>query len=189
MVGQLYAAHLTRLIPGGNAQRVLAQCSTECRVDAKVAVVAFIAAERPIGQGDTRVRFKSYCAALLHQRTTQWRNHLSPARLCFGVTRILPLQHIARVFDDRILKSAAGAQERFAAFPRPANGVEDTRVIMIRTARHDPDSIALRQMRLAKLFSGDPFCFRSDVQPTGGTFNRKGNSLMGNRTGAVITDQ
>ncbi len=105
------------------------------------------------------------------------------------MTGILPAQYVARILDQRILESTAGAKKRLSGFTHPAECVKHAGIISIGATGHHPDGVAELQFWLIQSVSGDPLRFSGDIQPAGSTFNSKGNSLMGNRIGAVVTNQ
>src|SRR5260221_9299282 len=60
--------------------------------------------------------------------------------------RIRIAKDVARIFDKRVLKSAACAEKRHTVGPRKPNGAQSTLQAFVRTARHAPQTVEAMQL-------------------------------------------
>src|SRR4029453_9725140 len=87
------------------------------------------------------------------ERTRQWRNDMaSLSRRILTMPTVAPAEHVACVFDDRVLKAPAGAKKWRPALSRVANGKQCTFHAAIRTARYAPQSSEANDARDGNYF-------------------------------------
>ena len=187
---QLDGADLTLFIPAGDAQIALFQLSGKRAVHPVPAVVALFNALPAIGAGNQRIRPQLDDGGGLHQRTAKGSDHHPPFAVSFRMTGILPAEHVTGVFNHRVLKAAAGAEERDAVFAGIADRSKGPLRMTIRATGNDPDGIVLGQ-RLAgdDRRGGEPVIFHRLLQHGGSIVYRQGNGLMGNNIGVIIADE
>ncbi|GHK52435.1 hypothetical protein KPZU09_21710 [Klebsiella pneumoniae] len=113
---QLDGADLTLFIPAGDAQIALLQLRRKRAAHAVPAVVALFNALPAIGAGNQRIRPQLDDGRGLHQRAAEGSDHHPPFAVGFRMSGVLPAEHVAGVFNHRVLKAAAGAEERNAVF-------------------------------------------------------------------------
>jgi hypothetical protein len=103
---------------------------------------------------------------------------------------ISPAHNVARVFDNRVLESSAGAKERNAVFPRVAYSDKRAFGVFIGAGGNHPDSIVISEIVSGFYFAGgQPVITQRQLQYGGGIINRQGNRFMGNYIRVVITNQ
>ncbi|VFS25242.1 Uncharacterised protein [Enterobacter cancerogenus] len=106
------------------------------------------------------------------------------------MARIIPAQHVTRVFNQRMLEPAAGAQEGNAVFTRIARGNKGRLRVFIRACRHQPDGIVANQIfGTGQLGRRNPVVVRRELQNSGSVVNSQRDGLVRNNLGIVIADQ
>lgn len=187
---QLDGADLALFIPAGDAQIALLQLRGKRAVHPVAAVVALFNALPTIGAGNQRISPQLDDGSSLHQRAVEGSDHHPPFAVGFRMTGVLPAEHVTGVFNHRMLKAAAGTEERNAVFTGIADSDKRTFRVTIRAAGNDPDGIVLRQ-RVAggDRRGGEPVIFHRLLQHGGSIVYRQGNGLMGNNIGVIIADE
>jgi hypothetical protein len=102
---------------------------------------------------------------------------------------IFPTQHIARVLNDGVLKSATRTQKGLPVFTRPANGCKYAIVIEIRTSRHQPNRMVIGEGVLIELWRRDPVSADIKRERFCGQLYGGRDGLMRNSISTVIANQ
>ncbi len=104
--------------------------------------------------------------------------------------RIRPAQHVAGIFDDRVLKTTAGAQEWAFLLAGKTNRPQCAVGITVGAGGHAPEAVEGMQ------FGGrgdrvglQPVQLHVQAQGVGSLLQRHGDGLVGRYVGVVITDQ
>ena len=127
----------------------------------------------------------------LDQRASQRRDHRTRGvRRRFRVLGVGPAQDIARIFHDRVLEAAAGAEERERALAREADRPQRACHAAIRAGRHAPERVERRQHGVAvDRLRRQPAGFERRAEGARGERERARNGLMGSDAGIVVADE
>jgi hypothetical protein len=118
-----------------------------------------------VGFRDQRIFAQLNGIGFFHQRAGQRRNHHGAFGIRLGMCRIGPAQHITGILNQRMLESAAGAQERYAVFTRVARGDKGGLGVFIGAGRNQPDGIVAHQIfRAGQLRGGKPVVIGGEVK-------------------------
>lgn len=154
MSRQFDGAHVAFGVVAADDQREALQIDDEFRIDAEVAVVAFMGVQAAVGPRGAGVRLKNDVAGFFHQRAAKRSDHQPASAVGFRMTGVVPAHHVAGVLDDGVLKTAAGAEERHVVFPRMTDRHKGAVVVTIWAARHHPDGVEILQ----DVGGGQGFC-------------------------------
>ena len=101
-----------------------------------------------------------------------------------------PAQHVAGKFQHRMLKTAAGAEERSLLFAGKTNGAQGTSFAFVGAGRYAPETVEMRQRRIGvDLFGGQPFELHVAAGLFGDHAQRDGDRLVRGDLRVVIADQ
>lgn len=115
-----YRPNLTVIIPARNPQVALLQLAGKIGGNPVAAVVTLFNTVAAIGARDQRIGPQFNVVRLFYQRAAKRRDNHPAFGIGFRMCGIPPAHNVARVFDNRVLESSAGAKEWNAVFPRVA---------------------------------------------------------------------
>ena len=105
----------------------------------------------------------------------------------FGIS---PAQHIAGIFQHRMLKTAAGAEERSLLFAGEADRSQRTGLIAVGTGRYTPEAIEVCQRCVVvDAIGGQPLELYVQACVFGCHSEGDGNRLVGGDLRVLIADQ
>ncbi|MOA10344.1 hypothetical protein D3C78_1302280 [compost metagenome] len=123
MALQLDPPYRAGAINAADPQRATGEFVAKGRVEPIAAEVTFEGLARAIGLGQPGTRQQVHPLQGFPQRAGQRADHRAwGVRGVFGVLGIGPAQHVARIFQQRVLKAAAGAEKGQGVAPRMADG-------------------------------------------------------------------
>lgn len=115
-------AHLAFRIRTDNRKWARGQSGNVGRIDTEIAVVLFGSGRGAIERGDLRARLQGQSHDAPDQRARKFRDEQTRSvRIVLGVLCVVEPEDVASIFEDHMLKTAAGCEQRNGAFPSKAN--------------------------------------------------------------------
>ena len=157
MTRKLDDAGVTVIILADDVKAGALDGATVLRVEPIAAMIAFDDTPPPIDRGRATGGIQKHGSRFTNERARQGRNHRRRrVGIRFGVVCVGKAGDVARVLEQRVLKSSAHAEKRKTRHPRMTGSGEGALETRIWTSRREPDRVDESKSRIG--IRGEPGC-------------------------------